>query len=123
MPHYLHQVGYSREGWQALVKHPQDRVEVIKPAIEKLGGKIKSAWFAFGEYDVVVITEMPDKRQRRSHRYGVCCRRSLQGRPNYCAALGRGSCRGHEKGEPSGLSTGNGNRPRSLNYGPQSLGT
>jgi len=60
MPHYLHQVGYSREGWQALVKHPQDRVEVIKPAIEKLGCKIKSAWFAFGEYDVVVITEMPD---------------------------------------------------------------
>jgi uncharacterized protein with GYD domain len=60
MPHYLHQVAYSREGWQALVKHPQNRVEAIKPAIEKLGGKIKSAWFAFGEYDVVVFSEMPD---------------------------------------------------------------
>jgi len=60
MPHYLHQVAYSREGWEALVKHPQDRIEAVKPAIEKLGGKIKSAWFAFGEYDVVVITEMPD---------------------------------------------------------------
>src|SRR5712692_1626975 len=60
MPHYLHQVAYSREGWEALVKHPQDRIEAVKPAIEKLGGKINSAWFAFGEYDVVVITEMPD---------------------------------------------------------------
>ena len=60
MPHYLHQVAYSREGWEALVKHPQDRIEAVRPAIEKLGGKIKSAWFAFGEYDVVVITEMPD---------------------------------------------------------------
>jgi uncharacterized protein with GYD domain len=60
MPHYLHQVAYSREGWEALVKKPQDRVEAIRPAIERLGGKIKEAYFAFGDYDVVVITEMPD---------------------------------------------------------------
>lgn len=60
MPHYLHQVAYSREGWEALVKQPQDRVEAVRPAIERLGGKIKSAWFAFGDYDVVVISEMPD---------------------------------------------------------------
>ena len=60
MPHYLHQVAYSREGWQALLAQPQDRAEAIRPSIEKLGGKVKSAWFAFGEYDVVVITEMPD---------------------------------------------------------------
>ncbi len=60
MPHYLHQVAYSREGWQALLASPQDRIEAVRPAIEKLGGKIKSAWFAFGEYDVIVILEMPD---------------------------------------------------------------
>lgn len=60
MPLYLHQVAYSREGWEALVKQPQDRIEAVRPAIERLGGKIKSAYFAFGDYDVVVITEMPD---------------------------------------------------------------
>ena len=60
MPHYLHQVAYSREGWEALVRQPQDRIEAVRPAIERLGGKIHSAWFAFGDYDVVVITEMPD---------------------------------------------------------------
>lgn len=60
MPTYLHQVAYSREGWQALLSHPQDRIEAVRPAIEKLGGKIKNAWFAFGDYDVVVVTEMPD---------------------------------------------------------------
>lgn len=59
MPHFLHQVAYSREGWQALVNNPEDRVEAVRPAIEKLGGKIKSAWFSFGDYDVVVISEMP----------------------------------------------------------------
>lgn len=60
MPHFLHQVAYSREGWEALVQHPQNRIEAVRPAIEKLGGKIKTAYFAFGDYDVVVITEFPD---------------------------------------------------------------
>ena len=60
MPHYLHQVAYSREGWEALLAHPQNRIESVRPAIEKLGGKIETAWFAFGEYDVIVITELPD---------------------------------------------------------------
>ncbi|MBV9341302.1 MAG: GYD domain-containing protein [Acidobacteria bacterium] len=60
MPHYMSQVAYSREGWENLVKQPQDRIEAVRPAIESMGGKIKSAWFAFGDYDVVVISEMPD---------------------------------------------------------------
>jgi uncharacterized protein with GYD domain len=60
MPSFLHQVAYSREGWQALLSHRQDRIEAIRPAIERLGGKIKNAWFAFGDHDVILITEMPD---------------------------------------------------------------
>jgi uncharacterized protein with GYD domain len=60
MPHYLHQVAYSREGWEALLANPQNRIEAVKPAIEKLGGKLETAWFAFGEYDVIVVTELPD---------------------------------------------------------------
>jgi len=60
MPVYLHQVAYSREGWQALLAQPQDRIEAVRPAVEKLGGKIENAWYAFGEYDVVLVTEMPD---------------------------------------------------------------
>ena len=60
MPNYLIQVAYSREGWEALVKHPQNRIEAVKPAIEKLGGKIEHAWFAFGEYDVLLVAEMPN---------------------------------------------------------------
>lgn len=60
MPHYLQQVAYSTEGWEALVANPQNRIDAVRPAIEKLGGKIESAWFSFGDYDIVVITEMPD---------------------------------------------------------------
>jgi uncharacterized protein with GYD domain len=59
MPHYLQQVAYSIEGWKALVKKPQNRIEAVRPVIEKLGGTIESAWFTFGDYDVVLIVEMP----------------------------------------------------------------
>ena len=81
MPHYLIEVAYSIGGWKALVKKPQNRVEAVRPAveklgeaeqwnhyvlewevrpaIEKLGGKIESAWFTFSDYDVVLIVQMP----------------------------------------------------------------
>ena len=36
------------------------RIEAVRPAIEKLGGKIEAAWFSFGNYDIVVITQLPD---------------------------------------------------------------
>ena len=60
MPQYMLQVSYSREGWQALIAQPQNRVEAVKQAVENLGGKVVSAWFAFGDHDVILITEMPD---------------------------------------------------------------
>ena len=60
MPHYLIQVAYNSEGWQALVKNPQNRVEAVRPAVEKLGGKIENAWYSFGDYDVTLVLQMPD---------------------------------------------------------------
>jgi uncharacterized protein with GYD domain len=60
MPLYLTQVAYTQESWQALIKNPQDRIDAIRPAIKKLGGKVISGYFAFGDYDIVAITEMPD---------------------------------------------------------------
>jgi hypothetical protein len=33
MPHYLQQVVYSIEGWKALVKKPQNRIEAVRPAM------------------------------------------------------------------------------------------
>lgn len=60
MPLYMHQVSYSTEGWNAVISHPQNRIEAVRAAIEKLGGKVVSGWFSFGQYDVVAITEMPN---------------------------------------------------------------
>ena len=60
MPYYLHQVAYAPEGWAALTKEPQNRLEAVRPAIEKLGGKLESGFFSFGKYDVVLISSFPD---------------------------------------------------------------
>jgi len=60
MPFFLHQVGYTPDALSKLIANPQDRFETVRAPIEKLGGKIKDSYFAFGEYDAVLITEMPD---------------------------------------------------------------
>jgi uncharacterized protein with GYD domain len=60
MARYLFQVSYTSEAWAAQVSNPQNRMEVIRPVIERLGGHLESAYLSFGDYDVVVIAEMPD---------------------------------------------------------------
>ena len=60
MAKYLLQVSYSAEAWAALIKRPQSRVEAVRKVVEKLGGNVETFWFAFGEYDIVGIFEMPD---------------------------------------------------------------
>ena len=54
------QGSYGMEGLSAIVKEPQNRIQAIQPAIENLGGKLINAYFSFGEYDFVLIVEMPD---------------------------------------------------------------
>ena len=60
MGHYLIQVAYTSEAWDSMVKNPQDRVQAVRPVVESLGGSMKEAFLAFGEYDVVTICEFPD---------------------------------------------------------------
>jgi uncharacterized protein with GYD domain len=60
MPLFLTQVSYTEQAWQSLVSNPQNRFEALKPVFEKLGGRIVNAWFAFGDFDVVIVSELPD---------------------------------------------------------------
>ncbi len=60
MPHYMYQVTYTPEAWAGLAKRPHDRARAIRPVIKQLKGRLVSFYLAFGEYDVVVIAEMPD---------------------------------------------------------------
>ncbi len=60
MPYFCHQVSYTTEAWARLIADPQDRIAAIRAPIEKLGGRIHTSYFAFGEFDVLAITEFPD---------------------------------------------------------------
>jgi len=60
MAYYLLQLDYTPQGWAAMAKHPQNRLEAITPVVQRLGGNIVDGWMQFGEYDVVVICQLPD---------------------------------------------------------------
>ena len=60
MPYYLFRGSYTNEAWAGLVKKPQNRTEIVRSAIEHLGGTLVSAWLSFGEDDVVAICNLPD---------------------------------------------------------------
>ena len=60
MPRYLIQLAYTPEAWAAQLRDPQNRIEVVRPALERVGGRFEGTYFAFGEYDVVLVVEAPD---------------------------------------------------------------
>ena len=60
MPHFLHEASYTAEAVARLIANPQDRFQAVREPIEKLGGRIHASFFAFGEHDVVLLTEFPD---------------------------------------------------------------
>ena len=60
MPRYLVQFAYTPEAWAAQLRNPTNRIEVVRPALEKVGGSFESVYFAFGDYDLVLIMEAPD---------------------------------------------------------------
>lgn len=62
MPFYLIQADYSAESSKKLVEKPQQREKALAKACKALGGKMHQFFFSFGEYDAVVIAELPDNQ-------------------------------------------------------------
>ena len=60
MPYFLVQASYSPGSMAALIDSPHDRTVFVRSVIAKLGGRIESFWLAFGDYDVVLLCQMPD---------------------------------------------------------------
>ena len=60
MAHYLIQASYTSGAISDLVKNSQNRADAIRPVIEKAGGRLEAFYYAFGDYDIVAIFEMPD---------------------------------------------------------------
>jgi uncharacterized protein with GYD domain len=56
----MFQGAYTSEAWAAQIRNPQNRVDIVRPMIEAQGGRLLSAYYAFGEYDIVLLVEFPD---------------------------------------------------------------
>ena len=57
---YMFQGAYTPEALAKLIKKPQDRIGVLARALKKFGGKLHCGWFSFGEFDIVLVMELPD---------------------------------------------------------------
>ena len=57
---FLIQVSYTSKAWSTLVQDPQSRLDILRPTIENLGGKLESSYLAFGDFDVVGIIQLPN---------------------------------------------------------------
>ena len=59
MPTYMVQAAYTSVAWSKLVQRPENRMEALRPVIEKLGGQLLGWYYTWGDYDVVVLFEVP----------------------------------------------------------------
>jgi uncharacterized protein with GYD domain len=60
MAFYMIQGAYTAEALATMAKNPQDRSVPVRDLVQKLGGRLISLYFCFGEYDIVVLVELPD---------------------------------------------------------------
>ena len=74
---YLMRFSYTPEAWARLIKKPEDRREVARALIEKLGGKLLGFWYGFGEYDGYVMIEAPNNVAAGAFSVGIASGGSL----------------------------------------------
>ncbi len=72
MPLHMYQAAYTPESWAAQIKNPQNRVETVGPQLcQAVGGKFVRGWLCFGDYDLVLIADVPDNESMAAVALGV----------------------------------------------------
>jgi uncharacterized protein with GYD domain len=62
MPLFITQGRFTREYIKGGLARPEDRHAVISRLIEQAGGKLVSLYITLGQYDFLVVSEMPDAK-------------------------------------------------------------
>ena len=61
MPKFLVKATYTADGARGLVKEGGSaRRAVVQKMVEGLGGKLESFYFAYGEDDAYIVSDLPD---------------------------------------------------------------
>jgi uncharacterized protein with GYD domain len=60
MPKYMILFGLTGETMGRFMQTPSDRSATVRDLVGQLGGELESYYFMFGQYDGVVICDLPD---------------------------------------------------------------
>ena len=71
MSFYLMRFSYTPEAWARLIKKPEDRRDVARAIVEKLGGKLHGFWYSFGQQDGFLLIEAPDNVSAAAFSVGI----------------------------------------------------
>ena len=81
-----------------MIAKPEDRRTTVGPLLEQAGGKLHGLWYAFGEYDVLALVELPDNVTAAAVITTVRGERRLQRRRDDRAPHRGGDGRGAQEG-------------------------
>jgi len=59
MATFVSLVNFTDQGIRNFKDSPK-RADAFAQLVQKLGGSVKGIWWTLGEYDIVVVTEVPD---------------------------------------------------------------
>ncbi len=63
MPTFITQGRFTREAIKGMVVSPEDRADAVARLLPKAGGRLIGYYLTFGEYDFLVIAEVPGETQ------------------------------------------------------------
>ncbi|MGE0565688.1 MAG: GYD domain-containing protein [Pseudolabrys sp.] len=63
MPIFVTQGRYSREAVKGMLVKPEDRADAVSRLLSKAGGRLIGYYLTFGEYDFLIIADMPGETQ------------------------------------------------------------
>jgi len=60
MAMYLARGKIAKDAMKAMVDRPEDRLVTTTRFLKSIGGRLQNYFFALGEYDIILIFELPD---------------------------------------------------------------
>ena len=63
MPIFITQGRYTRDAVKGMLIRPEDRADAVGRLIAKAGGRLIGYYVTFGDYDFLVIADMPSETQ------------------------------------------------------------
>ena len=72
MSKYLIEASYTVDGLKGLLKDGgTKRKAVVENVVKGLGGSVEAVYYAFGDYDVIIIADLPDDASATAVSLGV----------------------------------------------------